>query len=42
VAVLALLTFAASFEGAPLIRAGLTERPWTWPQRVFKGKPAGE
>ncbi len=31
VGVLAVVTFAASFDGAPLIRAGLTERRWTWP-----------
>ena len=31
VGVLALCTFFASFDGAPLIRAGLTDRPWTWP-----------
>ncbi|MFO0762290.1 MAG: cytochrome d ubiquinol oxidase subunit II [Byssovorax sp.] len=31
VGLLALLTFAASFEGAPIIRAGLTLRPFTWP-----------
>lgn len=34
VGVLALITFAASFEGAPIIRRGLTERPWTWPLHV--------
>lgn len=31
VSVVALVTFALSFRGAPLIRAGLTEHPWTWP-----------
>ncbi|APR81767.1 putative Cytochrome bd2, subunit II [Minicystis rosea] len=31
VGALALATFLASFGGAPLVRAGLTERPWTWP-----------
>jgi cytochrome d ubiquinol oxidase subunit II len=40
VGALALLTFAASFEGAPLIRAGLTERPWTWPQHAATGAAA--
>lgn len=31
VGALALATFLASFGGAPLVRAGLTNRPWTWP-----------
>jgi cytochrome bd ubiquinol oxidase subunit II len=31
VGVVALLAFALSFGSAPRIRAGLTERPWTWP-----------
>jgi cytochrome bd ubiquinol oxidase subunit II len=31
VGALALATFVASFEGAPLIQRGLTGRPWTWP-----------
>lgn len=31
VALLALVTFAASYEGAPRVHAGLTERPFTWP-----------
>ncbi len=31
VGLLAIITFAASFEGAPVIRAGLTGHPWTWP-----------
>jgi cytochrome d ubiquinol oxidase subunit II len=31
VGALALATFAASWSGAPEIRKGLTERPWTWP-----------
>lgn len=31
VGVLALATFLASFDGAPLVRAGLMDRPWTWP-----------
>jgi cytochrome d ubiquinol oxidase subunit II len=31
VGVVALVTFALSFSGAPRISAGLTERPWTWP-----------
>src|SRR5262249_20380337 len=31
VGLVALATFAACFDGAPLVRAGLTERPWTWP-----------
>jgi cytochrome d ubiquinol oxidase subunit II len=31
VGALALATFLASFSGAPLVRAGLTNRPWTWP-----------
>jgi len=34
VGVVALFTFALSFSGAPLIRAGLTGRPWTWPLHV--------
>jgi cytochrome bd ubiquinol oxidase subunit II len=34
VSVLALAAFALSFEGAPLIREGLTERPFTWPLHV--------
>jgi cytochrome d ubiquinol oxidase subunit II len=31
VGLLALAAFALSFNGAPRIREGLTERPWTWP-----------
>jgi cytochrome d ubiquinol oxidase subunit II len=31
VALLAAAAFAASFSGAPRIRVGLTERPFTWP-----------
>jgi cytochrome d ubiquinol oxidase subunit II len=31
VGVCALVCFALSFGSAPRIRAGLTERPWTWP-----------
>jgi len=31
VGVLALVAFGLSGEGAPRIREGLTERPWTWP-----------
>jgi cytochrome bd ubiquinol oxidase subunit II len=31
VGAVALLAFALSFGSAPRIRAGLTERPWTWP-----------
>jgi cytochrome bd ubiquinol oxidase subunit II len=31
VGVCALLSFGLSFDGAPLIREGLTEHPWTWP-----------
>lgn len=31
VGALALATFLASFEGAPLVQKGLTGRPWTWP-----------
>ena len=27
----AIVTFALSFNGAPRISAGLTQRPWTWP-----------
>jgi cytochrome d ubiquinol oxidase subunit II len=31
VALFAAATFATSFSGAPRVRAGLTERPFTWP-----------
>ena len=31
VGVMALVAFALSFQGAPLIREGLTARAWTWP-----------
>ena len=41
VGVLALCTFLASFEGAPLINAGLTERPWTWPLHAGTALSAG-
>jgi cytochrome d ubiquinol oxidase subunit II len=40
VGVIALFTFAASFEGAPLISAGLTGRPWTWPMHAATGAAA--
>jgi cytochrome bd ubiquinol oxidase subunit II len=40
VGVLALFTFAASFSGAPLICAGLTKRPWTWPQHALTAAAA--
>jgi cytochrome d ubiquinol oxidase subunit II len=40
VGVLALFTFAASFSGAPLICAGLTKRPWTWPQHALTAASA--
>jgi cytochrome bd ubiquinol oxidase subunit II len=40
VGVLALASFAASAEGAPLIRAGLTERPFTWPLHGATGLSA--
>lgn len=36
----ALLSFALSFEGAPLIRKGLTERPWTWPLHLVTAAAA--
>jgi cytochrome d ubiquinol oxidase subunit II len=37
VGVLALATFAASGDGAPLVRQGLTDRPWTWPGHAVTG-----
>jgi cytochrome bd ubiquinol oxidase subunit II len=40
VGALALATFAASFGGAPVIRAGLTEHPFTWPLHVLTGVSA--
>ncbi|AUX21674.1 cytochrome BD ubiquinol oxidase subunit II [Sorangium cellulosum] len=40
VAGLALASFAASFEGAPLIREGLTDHPITWPLHVTTGLAA--
>lgn len=40
VAALALASFAASFRGAPLIRAGLTDHPITWPLHVTTGVAA--
>lgn len=36
----ALVAFALSFEGAPRIRAGLTDRPWTWPLHLATGVSA--
>jgi cytochrome d ubiquinol oxidase subunit II len=35
VGVVALVTFASSFEGAPQVSAGLLGRPWTWPQHAL-------
>ena len=40
VGVLALATFAASAEGAPLVREGLTRRFWTWPGHALTGASA--
>ena len=34
---LALVAFALSFNGAPVIREGLTARPWTWPLHLLTG-----
>ena len=34
VGALALATFAASIEGAPVVASGLLHRPWTWPQHA--------
>lgn len=36
----ALASFAASFRGAPVIRAGLTEHPFTWPLHAATGVAA--
>src|SRR5262249_7052647 len=41
VGVIALVTFALSFGSAPRIRAGLTERPWTWPLHLATAVSAG-
>ncbi len=40
VGLLALVTFAASFDGAPLVSAGLIGRPWTWPQHAVTATAA--
>jgi cytochrome d ubiquinol oxidase subunit II len=40
VGVLALVTFAASLSGAPRIREGLTERPYTWPLHALTAAAA--
>ncbi|KYF69988.1 cytochrome d ubiquinol oxidase subunit II [Sorangium cellulosum] len=40
VAALALASFAASYQGAPLIREGLTDHPITWPLHVTTGLAA--
>jgi cytochrome d ubiquinol oxidase subunit II len=40
VGAVALVTFAASFEGAPLVSAGLLNRPWTWPQHAVTAAAA--
>lgn len=40
VAALALASFAASFEGAPRIREGLTDHPITWPLHIATGLAA--
>ena len=38
--VIAFVTFGLSFQGAPLIRAGLTDRPWSWPLHILTGVSA--
>jgi cytochrome d ubiquinol oxidase subunit II len=40
VGLLALVTFAATGDGAPLVREGLTGRPWTWPGHALTGAAA--
>jgi cytochrome bd ubiquinol oxidase subunit II len=40
VGVLALATFAASGEGAPLVRRALTDRPYTWPGHALTAAAA--
>jgi cytochrome d ubiquinol oxidase subunit II len=40
VGVLALVTFVLAGDAAPLIRQGLTARPWTWPLHLATGGAA--
>jgi cytochrome d ubiquinol oxidase subunit II len=37
VGVLALTVYLLSDEAAPLVRAGLTQRPWSWPLQIVTG-----
>jgi cytochrome bd ubiquinol oxidase subunit II len=37
VGVLALAVYLLSHEAAPLVRAGLTQRPWSWPLQIVTG-----
>lgn len=40
VGALAVATFLASYQGAPLVHAGLTGRPFTWPLHALTGAAA--
>jgi cytochrome bd ubiquinol oxidase subunit II len=37
VGVLALAVYLLSHDAAPLVRAGLTQRPWSWPLQIVTG-----
>ena len=37
VGALALTVYLMSHQAAPLVRAGLTQRPWSWPLQIVTG-----